>query len=253
MAEEIKLAGGRGQWVEGAWMKDTMVDHVLLRRLGRPSRRTGGEVESSPWVSTCGNLDWAIWEIARRLSQGLPSVRLTIIRQKHHDAGPLNHHDTANTPGALTPNIDVESSGAVNPNPDASWGKAGKLGKVGKVGKVRELKVAPAVVLGRHIPRIISERKKEVYSSAAARAREAGEVLVYGRVFSESVLADLTWTRNVSWLHCTCTVHVHVHVRVLDLDLDLYLDCTCTGTTACFAVRPSRSFLSSLLSTASCL
>ncbi|RSH88889.1 hypothetical protein EHS25_002551 [Saitozyma podzolica] len=109
---------------------------------------------------------------------------------------PLNHHDTANTPGALTPNTDVESSGAVNPNPDASWGKAGKLGKVGKVGKVRELMVAPAVVLGRHIPRIISERKKEVYSSAAARAREAGEVLVYGRVFSESVLADLTWTRN---------------------------------------------------------
>lgn len=192
MAEEIKLAGGRGQWAEGAWMKDTMVDHVLLRWPGRPSRSTGGELESSPWVSACGNLDWAIWEIAKRLSQGLPSVRLAIIRQEHHDFDP----DRLDGAHARIRTHKIASDGAPQPASAAMSGR------------IRQLTVAPAVVLDRHIPRIISTRKQEVYSSAAARAREAHEVLVYGRIFSESILADLTCTRNVSDLHtlyCTCT------------------------------------------------
>ncbi|GFZ46749.1 hypothetical protein JCM24511_03969 [Saitozyma sp. JCM 24511] len=180
MAEEIKLAGGRGQWAEGAWMKDTMVDHVLLRWPGRPSRSTGGELESSPWVSACGNLDWAIWEIAKRLSQGLSSVRLAIIRQEHHDFDP----DRLNGAHARIRTHKIGPDGAPQPASAAMSGR------------IRQLTVAPAVVLDRHIPRIISTRKKEVYSSAAARAREAQEVLVYGRIFSESILADPTCTRN---------------------------------------------------------
>jgi hypothetical protein len=196
MVEEINLAGGSGRWAEGAWMKETMVQHVLDRPLGRPrprpSKGSVWEVEKSPWASACGNLDWAIWEIARRLSQGLPSVRLAIIRKKHDDFNAQATAGTASAAGARTPNNDVESSGAVNPSSDASRGK---------VGKVRELTVAPAMVLDRHIPRIISERKKEVYASAAVRAREAHEVLYYGRIFTDSVLANLAFTRNVSDAH----------------------------------------------------
>lgn len=169
------VAGLRGDrdWAEGSYMRQIIVDHVnnrtpVTRLSSTPGANTEGrgrgrggrthqhrprlrlEVDQSPWISTTGDLNWAIWYIARLLSRNRGHVHLSIINNTRRSwvSGELRISPFLNRPRAEWDNLP-------------------------SVGRERYLRAR----------------------SSAARARE---VLFYGRIFGESVLADMTFTHHVS-------------------------------------------------------
>jgi hypothetical protein len=163
-------------------MRDVIIDHInqLVRR-AQPQRpgymgngrfrlqhhstsHQAGPVKAetddlSPWISTTANLDWALWYIAKLLSQ--PGTGFN------------------NTPRYQKVNLAVISISIDR-----------KLN--------RELYVAPFLWSSPCDGRRIGDVDRERYDRARKSAIAAKEVLFYGRIFKESILADLTFTREVS-------------------------------------------------------
>jgi len=163
-------------------MRDVIIDHInqLVRRPQpqRPGYMGNGRFrpqsqfklagarplktetdELSPWISTTANLDWALWYIAKLLSQ------TTMTRH-----GTKHRYDQVRLSV-----ISISTDRARN----------------------KELYVAP--FLFRHDEtKCMNQVDKERYKRAQESAILAKEVLFYGRIFKESILADLTFTREVS-------------------------------------------------------
>lgn len=120
----------------------------------RYKSRPRQEYDQSPWISTTGNLDWAIWYIAKLLSRGTAKVHLSIINNNRR-----------------------------------TWFTG-------------ELRVAPFLNRSKaewiDLPMVDKQR----YLRASAGAGRAREVLFYGRIFGDSLLADLTFTHHVSRPRC---------------------------------------------------
>jgi hypothetical protein len=176
----------RGTWAEGPYMRDVIIDHInqLVRRaqpqrpgyMGngrfRPQRqfspRQGGPVKAetddlSPWISTTANLDWALWYIAKLLSQ-------------------MTHHGTYYR-------YDQVKLSVISISTDRILNK--------------ELYVAPFLFRPDET-KYLCQVDKERYNRARKSAISAKEVLFYGRIFKESILADLTFTREVSASLSSC-------------------------------------------------
>jgi hypothetical protein len=163
-------------------MRDVIIDHInqLVRRPQPPPLLQGGygsrfrlgprpfplggprmkaeTDELTPWISTTANLDWAIWYIAKLLSQ-----------MTHHGMG--YRHDQVKLSV-----ISISTDRTLN----------------------KELYVAPFLWSSRCDSRRIGDVERERYNRARKFAISAKEVLFYGRIFKESILADLTFTREVS-------------------------------------------------------
>jgi hypothetical protein len=170
-----------GRWAEGPYMRDVIIDHInqLVRppqppsllhcghgsrfRLGpRPFPLGGPRMkaetdELTPWISTTANLDWAIWYIAKLLSQ-------------------MTHH-------GMGYRYDQVKLSVISISTDRTHNK--------------ELYVAPFLFRPDET-KYKCQVDKERYNRARKSAIAAKEVLFYGRIFRESILADLTFTKEVS-------------------------------------------------------
>lgn len=113
--------------------------------------------ELSPWISTTANLDWALWYIAKLLSQ-------------------MTHHATKYR-------YDQVKLSVISISTDRTRNK--------------ELYVAPFLSRPNET-KYMNQVDKERYKRAQKSAILAKEVLFYGRIFKQSILADLTFTREVS-------------------------------------------------------
>lgn len=177
------------RWAEGPYMRDVIIDHInqLIRRpqpqqpgnMGNgwlrqppPHIRYQGrqrqnvplkeEVdELSPWISTTANLDWALWYITKLLA--LPGN------------GPRNN------PGMKHNTVKLA---IISISTDRTYNK--------------ELYVAPFLWRPPDETRYMCQVDRERYNRAKKSAISAKEVLFYGRIFNESILADLTFTKEVS-------------------------------------------------------
>ena len=173
----------RGGWAEGPYMRDVINDHInqLVRRPQPPPLLYGGHGsrfrlgprphllsgrlkaetdELTPWISTTANLDWALWYIAKLLSQ-------------------MIHHGTKYR-------YDQVRLSVISISTDRTHNQ--------------ELYVAP-FLFRPHETKYMCQVDKERYNRARKSAISAKEVLFYGRIFKESILADLTFTREVSDLY----------------------------------------------------
>ncbi|KAK4689274.1 hypothetical protein P7C73_g817, partial [Tremellales sp. Uapishka_1] len=160
MAIEAYLAAfkvlRKPQWADSTYLRDTIVDHCLVR----PS----ADGELSPWISTTDSLDWAIWEVARRLGHPDPQkrvdkVRLCVIRHSIPTNNPFGKRDKKNIelwtfPGA---NLNLPDLERTLPYP-----------------KMRDA--------------VLAKRK----------ARISNEKLFYGRIFADSIEDDLEFTLTAS-------------------------------------------------------
>lgn len=160
-------------------MRDVIIDHLnnVVRRphlhLGRLGKgrfelRTGGGDDLTPWISTTANLDWALWYISKQLASPLA----TGIGGRN---GQEQNQCQRKVKMAI---ISISTDRTAN----------------------SELYVAPFLFRPPNEPRGMSRVDRERYNQAKKSAIMAKEVLFYGRVFGESVLADLTFTREVSLL-----------------------------------------------------
>jgi hypothetical protein len=164
-------------------MRDVIIDHInqLVRRPQPPPLLHGGHGsrfrlgprpfpldgprmkaetdELTPWISTTANLDWAIWYIAKLLSQ-------------------------SGTGFNNTPRYEKVRLAVISISTDRTLNK--------------ELYVAPFLWSSRCDSRRIGDVDRERYNRARKSAISAKEVLFYGRIFKDSILADLTFTREVS-------------------------------------------------------
>jgi len=170
-----------GRWAEGPYMREVIIDHInqLVRRAQpqRPGYMGNGRFrpqhhstlrqigpmkaetdELSPWISTTANLDWALWYIAKLLSQSGTGFSNTSRHRKVNLAV-----------------ISISTDRRLN----------------------KELYVAPFLWSSQHDGRRIGDVDRERYNRARKSAISAKEVLFYGRIFKESILADLTFTREV--------------------------------------------------------
>jgi hypothetical protein len=117
--------------------------------------------ELTPWISTTANLDWALWYIAKLLSHP----------EQGHGYGRGRGYDRVK----LTV-ISISTDRTRN----------------------KELYVAPFLWRRDNETRYMCQVDEERYNRARKNAVASKEVLFYGRIFPESVLADLTFTREVS-------------------------------------------------------
>ena len=168
-------------------MKDVIIDHInqVIRRSaperygnmggGRyrvprsPIPQLGYHVpleaktdDLTPWISTTANLDWALWYIAKLLTQPRQGPR--------HGAGPGFKNESVKL--AV---ISISTDRRVN----------------------KELYVAPFLWSRPEGRDRLSDVDRERYNRARKAAISAKEVLFYGKIFKESILADLTFTREV--------------------------------------------------------
>ena len=171
-------------------MRDVIIDHInqLVRRPQDPPLLYGGHGsrlrlgpsprsstqyqgerikpetdELSPWISTTANLDWALWYIAKLLSQ-------------------MTHHSTKYR-------YDQVQLSVISISTDRARNK--------------ELYVAPFLFRPNET-KYMGQVDKGRYKRAQKSAILAKEVLFYGKIFKESILADLTFTREVSDLYFLC-------------------------------------------------
>jgi hypothetical protein len=117
--------------------------------------------ELTPWISTTANMDWALWYIAKLLSH------------------PGQGHGYGRGRG-----YDKVKLAVISISTDRTRNK--------------ELYVAPFLWRRDNEARYMCQVDKERYNRARKNAVASKEVLFYGRIFPESVLADLTFTREVS-------------------------------------------------------
>lgn len=175
--------GGRG-WEEEPYIRHTVLDHILgkekqtcLITLTSMDERPGTpEDERSPWISTSTNLVWVVYDLVRRLvllERG--TVYLTVIAH---------------------PNLNPPTS-AVSSN----RARQERGGKDGEVRSGDEIIISPTPLLRLSHQKakemMLSVGLKENYDTARKASENSGEVLVWGRIFSESVICHLEFTLEV--------------------------------------------------------
>lgn len=162
----------RPLWADGPWTIQCMARHVLGEPTRVPrltTRFTEIGDEPSSWISVTANIDWAIWDVARRLASSATGLeeepreaRIAVIRTST-DHAPLREQ-----PGA------------------ALW-------------------VHPPTYIERALPRIWENPKKSaMYQAATQMASSRLEMLYYGRIFAASIAADLVFTREASVTASIC-------------------------------------------------
>ncbi|WRT66547.1 uncharacterized protein IL334_003506 [Kwoniella shivajii] len=173
-------------WLKGTLMRELMIDHILCR----PSKKfidlstiikikdkssmkksKKGEMglesridSDGYWISTTRAIDWAIYEIARRLT-------ITHITGK----------------GEKQINLSV-----INAEPTASSLAEGKASI--QIGKIRERRINPLICLEVNERKILSPHKLQASIQAKSKSRETSETLFWGRIFGENVEEDLIFT-----------------------------------------------------------
>lgn len=163
-------------------IRQSLVDHCTRRT--RPSHNwdwSGPDMAAddySSWISTTASLRWAVWEAARRLVHaGEEQVDIAII--------------------AVIAEADVETPARTTKTPAFQRIRAGASG---------EVTLAPLLPLRDHqrYGRGTGDRarmtnsEKEAVLNALYMAHSSEEVLFYGRIFTGSVRANLTFTKDVS-------------------------------------------------------
>lgn len=160
-------------------IRQSLVDHCTRRT--RPSHNwdwSGPDMAAddySSWVSCTASLRWAVWEVAQRLVHGEQQVDIAVI--------------------GVVPEKDEEEL----------RGKRPAFQRV-KAGATGEVTLAPLNTLRDHqkYGRGTGDRarmtnsEKEAVANAIYMAHTSEEVLFYGRIFTGSVKANLTFTREVS-------------------------------------------------------
>lgn len=159
--------------VDGQYTRHSLVDHILgkaqqtcvLVPSSLQERDSTAEDDKSCWISCTGSLVWAMWELARRIAvEGCSEVHVALIKRK--------------------PNKQKELAGEAKDY-------AG-----------REISVIPGRSISAGLregraQQLFSLNTREAYETAAQQAMESEERLYYGRIFAESIEADLIFTREV--------------------------------------------------------
>ena len=179
-------------WAEGPYLRQTIVDHILGAQcqtaIHIPSRVDGSdetiaEDDKSPWISVSRELAWCVWDIARRL------------------AWKYDHPSTANEEGS------GEEDGSEAPETVHLTVIRHHSGTVGLSDPRRiylEVHVDPKGPLRNAMTRSRGEEMslsaKEKYETARKETERSGEILYYGRIFSDSIDGNTDWTFEVSCL-----------------------------------------------------
>jgi hypothetical protein len=161
----------KGGWARKKNLRASMVSHILARphdQLGRTAIQVNwaqqAEGHLSPWISATSNIDYALWDISNRLAKGEDTIKLAVIKQsKGADSGGWEWRERGKTRSIRGAEV---------------WTMA--------CGEIQEER--------KHAP----YWDKMHWDRAHRRALACGEVLYFGRIFGESVVADLIFTRDVS-------------------------------------------------------
>jgi hypothetical protein len=182
------------------------------------------------WISATRNLNWAIWDISRRLAfayaSALPDPAIA-----PHD-GNSSSHSTAQTkagqlqvhlsiikidpparPGDKTPPANLPANASAATSHGASAGATGK--SKGEDKGPSEMWIRPRDVLSSALDTIpMNALEHRDCMMARNRAGLCEEVLFYGRIFGGSVLADFVFTANVSQTELrSCHARAPMHLR----------------------------------------
>jgi hypothetical protein len=170
----------RGTWAEGPYMRDVIIDHInqLVRRAQpqRPGNMGNGRFRSQhhstfrqtgPVIAETDDLSPWISTTAN-LDWTLWCIAKLLSQMTHH---------------GTTYRYDQVKLSVISISTDRTLNK--------------ELYVAPFLFRPNET-KYLCQVDKERYNRARKSAISAKEVLFYGRIFKESILADLTFTREVS-------------------------------------------------------
>ena len=201
-------------WEEEPYIRHSVLDHVqgrekqtCLNTLTSIDERPGTpEDERSPWISTSNNLIWVIYDIVRRLVfLKRDIVYLTIISHPHSSRTSTSRpHDPS--PSPLLHKQDSETGdqqgGAGYGGNQETEGREGRTGRgEGVRGRGKEIIINPIPILRITHPRakelMLSVSMKENYELARRASELSGEMLIWGRVFGDSIIGHLEFTRDV--------------------------------------------------------
>lgn len=139
-------------------MQQMLIDHLLgSRSVACASGLAPSTDEMTCWISTTRSLDWAIWDIARRLANYRLPVKFAVIRQDHLGVAAANR----------------------------------------KQADRDEVRLDAFRLLERMEEDITDPAEKKRVEEAKRRTKQSQETLYYGRVFSSSIEANLLWTIEV--------------------------------------------------------
>lgn len=156
-------------WLSEADTRNQMIDHILDRRSLPPAPDPMNQdiemMVASPFISVTTDLDWALYWVAHQLAgTSVAAVHIAVIRR----------------PAPVAPR--------------AYWHTADPS----TAGKAKEVFVKPFIDDPVDVRGGMSEREKHNYLSAKGKAAERKEWFFYGRIFGDSVAADLVFTQHVS-------------------------------------------------------
>lgn len=184
---------GQVEWAEGAYMKQTVVDHIAkkwrqtaLIYPGMVSDEDGMDIpedDKSPWISTSKDMLWCMWEVSRRLARATAPPK---------DCNP-------------------DDPNGIDPAKREAWRRSQKRAVVnltivrhhsGTIG----LQDARRNYLESHIDakgptgrtnKDMSVSLQGDYDNARRLAVSSHEILYYGRIFSENIDSNVEWTIDV--------------------------------------------------------
>ncbi|WWC89148.1 uncharacterized protein L201_004066 [Kwoniella dendrophila CBS 6074] len=179
------LVGGEN-WLKGRLMHDIMIDHILARprfdlkwekmkqleysnfnvqSLDQYHEDINHSNDTGCWISTTKGLDWAIYEISKRLIS-------------KHDNDDRQGKDKSKNEFKVNLSI-IDSRPSVN-------------------SIFREKKVNPYHRLQIKEPWNLTQNRIKMISQAQSKAKHSLEILYYGRIFSQNIKAD--WSFTVDYL-----------------------------------------------------
>ncbi|WRT66565.1 uncharacterized protein IL334_003524 [Kwoniella shivajii] len=190
----------------GPYLRHTIVDHILrkskqtcIMNLPTIEEHKEGvfEDERSPWISTCENLFWCIWDIARRLAihedriGWVGKVDLAIIKHPNHTST-CTSSSTSNLTQQSTSKVDGYSSVCDYEEDEEVAARDIEVNK-----GPREIWLRPTNVLSpTTYPGEMSVSLKEQYEASRRAASSSGEILFFGRIWAENITSNLEWTRE---------------------------------------------------------
>ncbi|WWD17094.1 hypothetical protein CI109_101531 [Kwoniella shandongensis] len=229
-------SGGHGTLIPGPYLRHTIVDHILgkwrqtcIPQLHTIEERSEGlwEDEKSPWISGSEDLMWCLWEMARRLcvisgsgsgsGRDEEKVELAVLRHPEWDVegemrSELKKRQEGKNTGNRKSRDDVSCSepdelegGSEDKDQNDQGGTSTNERNNKKDDTVtprhrrrpRQLWLRPAYFLTPSTrPYDMSNSLKDHYETSQKAAKACGEVLFYGRVWAENMVANLEWTRK---------------------------------------------------------
>lgn len=192
-----RLPLGQGHWANSSGLRKKAVDHILGKV---PSAVERSKKEESVWISTTRNLSWAIWEISRRLAFAhAQNEHLALQSATHADEHgaalrlPVPHRQSELQVHLSIIKLDPPARPGAGATPPESPKEGGK-----KKGP-SEMWIRPRDVLSSALDTIqLNSIEQRDHVLARNRAGMSEEVLFFGRIFGENVLADVVFTSTVS-------------------------------------------------------